>query len=305
MVGCTRGNLGARDQFKRCELTPCSAPAAFPWAWRGPTIAQLRPEGGGVPPIRRPYCGGGLLLRLGDPRDRADPSPRLADTQAPFPVPLRPARRRQERASVGPRRCPRARASARERAPGRARARWRPRRGRRLGPGSRRSERRAAAPRPWQSRTHCSGPGPGWSPRTPFPRPQSPRASGLGARQPPPTPHPWPYPGPAAPPRPGDSPCPLPAPRGSGCLPAPAPRPLGLENLSPCSPGPPNVGSPEPCLLRDPPNPPAPCSDPAAPAPDVPLASSWFLLFSLPVPAPISPSQSPGTNPLHPFLTPS
>nr|XP_005333922.2 LHFPL tetraspan subfamily member 4 protein [Ictidomys tridecemlineatus] len=77
--------------------------------------------------------------------------------------PFRPARFRtpvRERASTALSRSTRARASARERAPGKTRARWRPRRGRRLGPGSRCLECRAPVPRPCQSRTCYPGPGP-------------------------------------------------------------------------------------------------------------------------------------------------
>lgn len=194
---------------------------------------------------------------------------------SPSPFPLRLACQRQERAFAWPRRCTRAPALARERAPGRARARWRPRRGRRLGQGSRYWERRVAAPRLCQSRTRCPGPGPGWSPRTPSPKPQPRCASGLGSGQPPP--HPWPYWGPAVPQRPGDTPCPPPSPRSPGCLHAQVPRALGLENLFP---------QPWPANTRLPPSlHPAlasegllessrPVSRPCSPRPDSPLASS-------------------------------
>lgn len=171
------------------------------------------------------------------------PSPDCQNLERPSPVSPRPARPRRERASDEPRRCTRARASARERAPGRTRARWRPRRGRLLGRGSSCWERRAGAPRPCQSRTHCSGPGPGWSPRTPSPRPQAARASGLGAGQPPPTPTLGPTPA-----------RPLPSTRGITSAHSPplearaACRPQSLVPLawktSLLSPGPPILGFP-------------------------------------------------------------
>lgn len=137
----------------------------------------------GVPYTRGPYCGWVLAAPAGGPQGSWPPFPPTARTRSTLswfrPAPSRtPAR---ERASAGPRRCTRARASARERAPGRTRARWRPRRGRRLGRGSRCWERRAAAPRPCQSRIRYPRPCPGWSPRTLSPRPQ-PRARPAWAR---------------------------------------------------------------------------------------------------------------------------
>ncbi|CAM9842767.1 unnamed protein product [Rangifer tarandus platyrhynchus] len=126
--------------------------------------------------VEEAHCSG-----LGTPRTVPTPLPDWTARTRSSPFLFRSAphagcRNAQERASVGPRRCTRARASARERAPGRTRARWRPRGGRRLGPASRLWERRVAAPRPCQSRTRRSGPGPGprigdlcQSPPTPTP----------------------------------------------------------------------------------------------------------------------------------------
>lgn len=103
-------------------------------------------------------------------------------------------------------------------------------------------------------------------------------------------------------------PAPCPLTRGPGCPPAPVRRPLGLENLSPspwrAKPSLPSA-SIQPCLLRDPPNPPPRVQTLQSRSPDVPLASSWFFHFALPAPAPISPSQSPSTCPVYPLLTPS
>lgn len=244
MIGCREGNLGRRNQFKSHQIIPRSAPPPFPWALRGPTAPQLRLQEGG-PRNQRSLLWKGLTTPAWGHRGLCHPSP----------YPSLPARRRQERASAGPRRCTITRASARERAPGRALARWRPRRGRRLGQGTRSWERRAAAPRLCQSWTRCPGPGPGWSPRTPSPRPQPRCASGLGAGQPPP--HPRPYPGPAALQRPGDCPCPPSAPRSPSCLPTSVPSlvPLSWKIFLP-SPGPPMLGFLsayiQPWLLKDP-----------------------------------------------------
>ena len=54
---------------------------------------------------------------------------------------------------------------------------------------------------------------------------------------------------------------------------------------------------------QHPPSPPPRVQTLQSRSPDVPLASSWFLHFALPVPAPISPSQSPSTCPVYPLLT--
>lgn len=132
-------------------------------------------------------------------------------------------------------------------------------------------------PKPCQSRTL-----PRTGPRlvTPHPLPAAAASSSVGLRR-----------GAAAPPTLGPTRA-RPLPRALGTALAPCPpfaaqaacRPRSLVPLAWrsffSSPGPPNLGSPpspayiQPCLLEDPPNPLAPCSDPAVPAHDSSLASS-------------------------------
>lgn len=189
MLGYRKGNTGAKDQFKPYQIILGSVPPPFSWALRGPTSpAAQAGRRGGTPKPKGLLCKG-LIAPAGGLLGPCPPLPLTARTWS-APPPFRPAP--HARGGNAP---PTSRAGARERAPrrgsaprGRTRARWRPRRGRLLGRGSSCWERRAGAPRPCQSGTHCSGPGPGWSPRTPSPRPQAARASGLGAGQPPPTP---------------------------------------------------------------------------------------------------------------------